>query len=271
VTKKRLDQLIQDVEARAVEKVKRGKKNTATKPQPQKKQVALQHPDEPPVVAPATTGPQGMNGYRRRVAGRMAADERRRSFARTLFMSGFNQEEAFKSAGYTAGTRTDMLSSISRLMNEPVVIDELAALTARARAELDAKAVDVVKEWAAIANADVFDYVEQDAEGYIQVRPDLVQSLTVGQRRALQSIKAKKITTEIPRKDGEPIINTTETVEVRLWDKHAALNALAKLQGLFDNGDDDPLNNLADAIRRRMEKAEERLRGKTIEHEPAGH
>ena len=271
MTKKRLDQLIQDVEARAVEKVKRGKKGTASKPQPTKKMVALQHPDEPPVVAPATTGPQGMNGYRRRMAGRMAADERRRQFARTLFMSGFNQEEAFKAAGYTANTRTDMLSAISRLMNEPVVIDELTVLTMRARAELEAKAVDVVKEWAAIANADVFDYVQQGADGYIEVRPDLVQALTVGQRRALQSIKAKKITTEIPRKNDEPIINVTETVEVRLWDKHTALTALAKLQGLFKDDTNDAMRNLADAIRSRMERAEARLRGRTIEHEPTGH
>lgn len=266
MTKKRLDELIATTAAKAS---KRGqKKHTASKAAPEPKAlVPLKSPDEPAVIAPVTTGTKGMNQYRRRNAERMAADERRRQFARSLFMSGFKSDQAFKEAGYTASTRHDMLAAVSKLMNEPVVIDELAQLTLRARAELEAKAVDVTREWAAIANSNVFDYVQQNSDGYISVRD--LSGLTRDQQRALQSIKATKTTIEIPRKDAEPIIKTTELVEVRVWDKHAALTSLARLQGLFRDENDEALTNLATAIQQRIAAAERRM-GRTYDHEPAG-
>lgn len=262
--KKPLDELIRE-QAEKAAKRKPAKKGATSKAAPEPKQlVPLKAPDEPEVVAPVTTGTRGMNQYRRRSAERMAADGRRRQFARSLFFSGFNQEQAFREAGYTASTRTDMLAAVSKLMNEPVVLDELTQLTARARAELDAKAVDVVREWAAIANSNVFDYAYQDDDGYIRLRPGLEQ-LSRDQQRAVQSIKAKKTTTEIPVKDGEPIIKTVEEVEVRLWDKHGALQSLAKIQGLFREEGNEALTNLATAIQRRIEQAEKRM-GRTYEH-----
>ena len=235
----RLDTLIEKAERATL---KRGPKKQAS---PQEKGARFRRgsgvviepqPDEPPLVGPvvAKPGTLGANGgpYGQRQRSIMEANERRRRFAREFFFSGFDASKAFVAAGYKQSAQ-----SLSRILKEPVVVEELERLTRVARQAIDAEAFDATKHWVEIAHSNIMDFMVQSEDGTLGVRCGL-SYLPPEKQRQIKKIKVqRKIVT---MKDD----TTEETIatEIELWDKISALDALSKIEGLFKD-------KVADAVR----------------------
>lgn len=214
-------------------------------------------PDEPEVaVVPRVTRTAAT---RRKALTRMQAAERRRTFARAYFHSGFSTVEALKTAGYKVPkTRSGQQSALAKLLHDNVVADELAALAAAARRVEEVQAVDTAKLFTEIAEADVFDFFEQDDDGHLKVHNHVLE-MSKAQRRAVKKVKVTR-TTRRSKDGGEEYV--TVNTEIELWDRIQSLVWLAKIQKLVDDGAD--MEGFARVLAERLNQYQKR-RGRVFE------
>lgn len=84
----------------------------------------------------------------------------------------------------------------------------------------------IIKEFKATGFANIKDYFDVAEGGELSFKP--FDTLSRSKASAIKKIKEKTVITE--SKDGEKIYKTS-TVEIELWDKHAALWRLIELRG----------------------------------------
>jgi phage terminase small subunit len=170
---------------------------------------------------------------RRKELTRMQVLERKRTFARHYFHSGLDAKAAMKAAAYKVpSTPSSMSTQLGKLLHDPVVAEEFAALMAAARQVEEVKVVETAKLFAEIAEADIFDYFEH-SNGGLAIRQNVLE-LSKAQRRAVKKVKVTR-NTRIT-KDGEEYV--TVNTEIELWDRIQALVWLAKIQKLVEEGGD---------------------------------
>lgn len=217
-------------------------------------------PDEPTLIR--ETAPVRAGGLQRRFMQRQQARERRLTFARTLVSTGWNHEKALAAAGYNPSQRA-VATAIDNLMGHPDVTSEIQRLQLILEQRADVATIDLAKEWVGIASSDIYDYFDEvpgeDGETVKLVLKPKAQ-ITKAARRSVKAIKIRR--NKRTTKDGDEV--ETEDIEVQLWDKHAALDSLAKIQGLYQDKRADAINNLATKIAERTEKARRKM-GRTFD------
>ncbi len=219
-------------------------------------------PGEPPLIGTQSVR-NGTGLFQRRILQRQHAQQRRLQFARELVSSGFNALKAFTAAGYNPNSR-ECETHISNLMNHPDVISEVNRLRIILEQRADVATIDLAKEWVGIASSNVFDFFDQSGDSLVlKKKGDLTE-------RAQRTVKAVKIRRRRETRKDDTVVET-EDVEVTLWDKQAALDSLAKVQGLYKGQGEEALDSLAQKIADRTEK-HRRIVGKVYEGkaEPVG-
>lgn len=249
-----LDKLIETAATARVEKIAKDRSGRGAPSIPASVQKPLEPaPGEPPLVRPAATngGRVAPNSYRGRQMAAMQRDERYRKFARELVFSGFDQEAAYRAAGYR-GKKLYIGQQVGVLMKQAVVIDEVNRLCTLAREIVESKNVDVVKFWTEMAEANIFDYFQQNDDDTLSI-VGKIKDLPVEKQRAVRKIKVIKRTSYEKDAAGEPSPIDTVTTEVELWDRHEALMAIARIQGHFKPEDDDKLRDFAAILADRLD------------------
>jgi phage terminase small subunit len=222
-----------------------------------------QEPGEPELIEEPP--PEVMNGLRRRIMQRQLASDRRVRFARALVEHSWNVDKAMFSAGYNPKSK-HRSGAIQTLMNHPDVIHEIRRIRNVLDSKADVATIDLTKEWIAIASSNVFDaFIEVPGEDgethslHLKSKADIPASV----QRTVKSVKIKRW--RQIQKDGSAI--ETENIEVALWDKQAALDSLAKIQGLYADKTADAIDGLAMKIAQRTEKYRKKI-GVTYEQDP---
>lgn len=253
-----LDELIVKAEKEAKRPGKIRGRSSQPPPPPKAKVPAKPEPGEPELAVAPMVSPGG-NRFRREQRNQMLADERRRTFARELFFTGFNQQEALQRAGYrTSASRWRMIAA--ELLTHPIVAGELKRLSLVAQQAIDAKTIDLTKNWMDIAEGDIFEFLRQDEEGYIHIRAGLDQ-LPVEKRRLIKRVKVKK-RVEFGKDDKQ--IVTVET-DLELYDRLTALECLGKVQGIFEDKTANAITDFAAKLTDRLNQAAKRV-GRTFEN-----
>jgi len=147
---------------------------------------------------------------------------RQRRFA-DEYLVDLNATKAAERAGYSA--RTARAQGARLLTNVDIAAAILSAMQARTE-RTQVTADRVIEELAVVAFSDLRNY---------RMGSDDPLSLTLGSRsdaaRAVSRIKRTRVTTRY-EKNGQWVHETTDTVELRLWDKVSALRALMPHLGL---------------------------------------
>jgi hypothetical protein len=217
-------------------------------------------PGEPELLG--ESAPVMAGGLRRRLLQRENARQRRLHFARVLVATGWDAEKALLDSGYSgrAGSR-NISEACSVMLKHPDVISEVERLRLVLEQQADVATIDLAKEWVSIASSDIFDYFDEvdDGDGVrLALKPKA--EISKAARRSVKAVKIRR--NKRTTKDGDQI--ETEDIEVQLWDKHSALDSLAKIQGLYQDKKADAINNLASKIAERTEKARRRM-GRTFD------
>lgn len=216
-------------------------------------------PGEPDLIG--QTAPIVAGNFRRRLEQRNQAMERRLAFARAMVSTGWDEQKSLAMAGYSP-TQRAVKSAVQALMAHPDVITEIQRLRLVLEQKADVATIDLAKEWVGIASSDVFDYFNETVVGdgvvALQLKPK--NTLSKGARKAVKAIKIRR--NRRTSKDGDTV--ETEDIEVTLWDKQAALDSLAKIQGLYADKTAEAIDGLAMKIAERTERHRKRI-GQTIE------
>lgn len=169
--------------------------------------------------------------------GRMSAQEQQ--FVEE-YLVDFNAKEAAIRAGYPARSAE---KSAERLLRQPDIVAAVEKAVAARKEKIRVTADRIVEEYAHIAFANLRDFIDWGPEG-IEMRPKA--ALSAADTAAIADIR--------PNGRGG-------NGGVKLYDKQAALNALARHLGLFDpkarNGKADLTIDGKDArevLRERLEK-----------------
>lgn len=224
-------------------------------------------PGEPELLG--ETAPVRMGGFQRRIAQRAQAQERRVAFARALVASGWDIDKALQAGGYNPSPKAKA-GAVHGLLNHPDVTTEVLRLRMVLEQQADVATIDLAKEWVHIASSNVFDFFNEveTEEGVVALSLKPKKEIPKSAQKSVKSIKVRRRKQVL--KDGTEIEN--EDIEVTLWDKQAALDSLAKIQGLYTDKAADAMNNLAMKIAERTEKHRKRI-GNTLEGralEPVG-
>ncbi len=114
----------------------------------------------------------------------------------------------------------------SKLLAKPSIRQEIKNRQFDMRRRLRIGADKVLRECAAIAFSDFFDLLD-DAN---RLRP--LREIPLYARRAIMSMKVKKVKTTTRKNGDETVIETEQVVEYRLWSKTDALEKLFRYLGL---------------------------------------
>jgi phage terminase small subunit len=142
------------------------------------------------------------------------------------YLIDLNATKASERAGYSLRTSRQMGSEN---LSKPSIKRRIEALMAERvlRTELTADAV--IEALECVAFSDIGDFMDIDAHGAVQVKD--IRGLAPRVRRALAGVRSR---TE-RRSDNQGREVVTSTVEVRLWDKMAALRMLGQHYALFES------------------------------------
>lgn len=162
--------------------------------------------------------------------GELTANERR--FVEEYLVDR-NQVQAYRRAFGTDCTYATACKNASQLVRKGNVKREIKAAEADFRRKKRIDAGKVLGELAGIAFLDPLDAHEHDVNGMVRLRS--LREMPVSVRRAIASVKVKRIPT---RPGQEP----EEVVEVKFWDKVAALEKLCKHLGILN--EPEPLEQL---------------------------
>lgn len=255
-----LDKLIEQAEKQALKKGRRkdprlkkkaGSQERMQKPRP----VEQAESDEALVNRALTTVPAANRagpGFGSR--SQLEADERARKFAREYFVSGFDWERAFLAAGWRP-----IRSNLSRVLDKPVVRDELEKLSAIARQKIEAEGFDCTGAWLELAVSNITEFLEQDENGTIRVGN--IMSMDPAKQRQIRKVKVDR---RIVTKDDvtEEYVNT----EIELFDKIKPLDALSRIQGIYQDKVGDAVKDFLGTLVQRLTHMGEQT-GRTIEHQ----
>lgn len=153
--------------------------------------------------------PPNPNPVRKNGSGLKVAEDRRNLFVEAYLTNGRNGSQAAITAGYAAHSASE---TAYRLLRDPRVSSQIEARIGTIVADAQLSTDRWAKEMAAIGHVDPGELY--DAAGNlipIHMLPEHV-------RRAIASVK--------PNSDG--------SIEIKLWDKNAALANIGKHLGLFD-------------------------------------
>lgn len=155
---------------------------------------------------------------------------------------GLTQAEAYIRAGYKAGNANAIMASASKLLRNAKVAARVAEIQAVGAAIAEVSAAQVMKELARIGFSDlrkavrwtnnlvtIKDDGEVDADGRVIVKQMVTNQVILTPSADLDDATAAAIAEVVQTKDG---------LRVKLHDKKAALDSLAKALGLFR--DEDP-------------------------------
>lgn len=253
-----LDTLIEEARLEGVSESQLGRRGTRIDyddPMRPKGKPVPPEPDEPPLVAP--TAPFVGGNFARRMEQRHQATQRRLNFARALVSSGWDGVKALAAAGYSPSPKA-VKSAIAALSNHPDVIAEVQRLRLVLEQKADVATIDLAKEWVGIAKSNVFDLFHESAPGHLTLKGK--SELPKDVQRAVKAIKIRR--KRYKQKDETEV--ETEDIEVVLWDKQAALDSLAKIQGLYADKTADAIDNLALKIAQRTERHRKKV-GQTFD------
>ena len=194
-------------------------------------------------------------------------NERQRAFVTEYMMDGRGEAAALR-AGYSSKTAASQASS---LLSNPKVRDFLAAAQAARAVTVAIKADNVLRELGHIGFSDIGDAF--DVDGKLKPLREMKREV----RTMISSVKTREVLEGAG--DNAKIVRITE---VKLWDKVAALDKLAKHLGLLHDGIGDTINNynfakmsdleldafIQAAIKDGILRIEQK-QGKVIEYEPA--
>jgi len=150
---------------------------------------------------------------------RIPAEEKKRLFA-LAYAKEPNVQKAAVAAGYKPGRNAEVVGV--RLMNDPAVKDMIAKHQIAMSVRTGITAQAVLEELAVNSFSDIGNYLDDNG----RVKP--VSEWDAKARRAVQSFKIRR-TVEMDGDEKIPV----EIIELKLWDKNAALNNLAKHFGLL--------------------------------------
>lgn len=155
---------------------------------------------------------------------RNSLTSRQETFCRE-YLIDLNATKAAERSGYSDRTARQMGSEN---LSKPSIKRRIEALMAARvlRTELTADAV--IEALECVAFSDIGDVIDVDASGAVRVKD--IKGLAPRVRRAIAGIRSR---TE-RRSDFEGREIVTSTVEVRLWDKLAALRMLGQHYALFE-------------------------------------
>ncbi len=147
------------------------------------------------------------------------------------YLTDLNGTAAYRRA-FPACSYNTARTEAARLLANPCIRSELAAARRDVKRLTQATAERVIQEIAAIAFADVFDLFDHTPDGlalrsFRDVPPEA--------RRAIASLKVKRVVTRTRTTDGgETVTETVDVIQVRLAQKLAALDKLARHLGLYE-------------------------------------
>jgi phage terminase small subunit len=131
------------------------------------------------------------------------------------YLIDLNGKRAATEAGYKPDTAE---VTASRMLKKPHVKEAIAAAQAVGFVQARIKADDILQGYAAVAFADITDYLNEDGS----LKP--ISQWPKAGGKLIAKVKTKRIM------EGT---KEAETVEIQLWDKIGALNSLAKHFGLL--------------------------------------
>lgn len=210
----------------------------------------LPEPGEPELIGQPMK--QHMGLFRRRQEQRFAATQRRLSFARALVSTGWNEAKALEAAGYKPNQKHKD-QALQALRNHPEVIAEIQRLRLVLEQQADVATIDLAREWVSIAKSNVFDAFKQDEDGSLQLKHKA--DIPVPVQRTIKSVKIRRWR-QIQKDES---VVETENIEVTLWDKQAALDSLAKIQGLYSDKTAEAIDGLAMKIAQRTERYRKKI------------
>lgn len=135
------------------------------------------------------------------------------------YLIDFNGKRAAMMAGYKPAAAE---SSAVRLLAKPHIQEAIVAAQSVALVQTQIRAEAVLQGLAAIGFADITDYLDERG----RLKPTTEWPKNAG--KLIASVKTKQYV-EGTGDDAKPV----ETVEIKLWDKVAALDKLAKHFGLL--------------------------------------
>jgi phage terminase small subunit len=149
------------------------------------------------------------------------------------YVIDLNATAAYRRAGYKARGHAAEAGA-SRLLRNDEVQKRIAELQAEIAERLRKTALDVMDEVDRVAFAHLGMYASWSQEGGVVFKDS--GDLTAAQLAAVREIREE--VTEIPQKDGPPIVKRRRWI--KLHDKNNALDLSAKLKGAFpEKGADD--------------------------------
>lgn len=145
------------------------------------------------------------------------------------YLVDLNATQAAVRSGYSPRTA---LQQGPRLLTYPAVVTAIAERKAVRSERVGFTAEEVLKELALLVKSDVRDFTMDEKTGELALRAGVPDEAW----RSVASVKRR--VRIVPQKDGEPIIE--RDMEVRLWDKNAAIEKAMKHLGMFHSDGEPP-------------------------------
>lgn len=153
--------------------------------------------------------------------------EKQRNFVDLYWKLG-NATEAYLQSSYKDTNRNSASARASQLLSKSEVLEYLNELKEKAEQKTTASAARIIQELEKVAFGSVGDVVQVDENGNVEMKSEADLSL-------LDSISFSKSTTDSA--DGST--SKAKSFSIKKSDKMKALIELAKIKGLYDDGNDN--------------------------------
>jgi len=158
-------------------------------------------------------------------------DVRHIKFVDQLILHKGNKTNAYLSSGYKVKSKAVAAVNASRLLKNANVqrLLQFRMEQVRRKADVEVNQVRVIEEVNSLAYSNITDVLTWDCEGNIKIRPSHELSAKVS--RTIKKIKVTR--TEVPQKDGEPVVKIN--FEIEQHDKKGPLEILSRASKLVDS------------------------------------
>lgn len=149
----------------------------------------------------------------------------------------------------------------SRWFREPFVQAQLVQVIRQAAERKELNEEFVLEHWLAMSQANVFDYFDvvpdDDGAGQLRLRTEALQAMPKLQQQNIKKISVTTTRNTIERKDSTQTVET-QTINLELVDKAAAVKNLATFLGMMKGKEGLDIEDLAEELRRAEERARRR-------------
>lgn len=178
-----------------------------------------------------------------------------------LYETGGNATEAYLAIRPQV-KRASAAVSAKRLLSRANTKQILNEMRQQSLERMGLDADDILQKWVAMSEANMMDYMASTEDGYLVMR-----DLTELPKPIQQNITQLEVTTDRIGKQGDDAI-MRQRIKLRIVDRKAVLDSMARVAGLFAEQEDDDQGNIAKAIEEGFARvAEGAARARTIEGE----